>query len=269
MSSSLKAKVDELLHNQVTYVPVSESLIANAKVAYQELMNLLAPVAARTHFTRPGEIDADLGLLERRGAAGSDIKDFFHYAHDLSVHLRADLGEVFYTAKPHLVTMGLLYEELQKLSIQLAEGIDEHYAQYFSVRLVPAVSNAARSSLPYSTTTLRGLRYPAIVGPVGAKTHIDRSLFSIHCGDEGGHLRALNSEKGNVITPIKVPEGQVAIFRGVKMWLLSRGKYEPVWHNSTTVFGKPRLALVQFVQADVPGMYVHKAREVYETMNYK
>lgn len=252
-----------LFRDTSVMVPFSQTLIDDATGAYQELMRAFAPYGEKAQLIRSGELEPDLGFISRRGEAGKDHKDFFHFAHDLPLHLKGELDELEWQMKPQLEVMSRLYGELNQLSFQVAHELDERFGKYFSCSLEKEVRLSAKVSRPYSTTTLRGLYYPPIVGQRGAKTHIDRSLFTMHCGDEGGHLYARNHENGKRIVSISPGKGQVVIFSGVKMWFLSRRKLKPLWHYSDTFSGQSRLALVLFVQADVPGMRIHHARDAY------
>ncbi len=259
----MRHKASELLHHPVTYIPFDAGLIAEAKNAYRTLMEMFREFGV-AKFTRHGEIEADLGLISRDGKQGADFKVFFHFASDLGLHLIQKSPELADLVKPHMHVLRRLYDEVNTLAVNIARVIDEGHGRHFTRSLEEVVRQAAKPEQPYETTTLRGLYYPPVEGQTGARTHIDRSLFSVHFGDEGGQLMTCKHEKGKQHQAVNIPEGHVAMFRGVKLWLLSRRKFHPVWHCSTTVPGKPRLAMVQFIQAETPGFRVHKAKETYQ-----
>lgn len=246
-----KQSVAELLETGMCYVPIDEQLVADATDVFNELIDQMLVSEAHTKFAihRIGEDEPDLGLIYRSRQEGKDHKFFFHLAHDIELYLRAGQSELYHSYQQQLQSIWQLYKYLNLLSFELAGTVDDIEPGLFPGGLLNNILWCNMVSQPYAVPTLRGLFYPVAADQTGAKVHVDRNVFSIHLGDQGGSLIALDEkgEKKN-ITP---PAGTAAVFFGAKAAVLTAGRIRPLAHGSDMATGQSRKAWVQFIQADV------------------
>jgi len=254
--------VHNLIESGHMFVPVNSLLVQTASMAWKQIIARLEDFPEGFLVTRRGEPEADLGIIFRSGDGGGDYKYFFHLAHDLCAFMSPRQKALFAEFKPQLAVLDNLLKHLNDVAFQVARQLDLKCGHLFNKALLPIVKFSAKNSTPYATTTLRSLWYPPAQSQAGACPHIDRNLFSIHVGDEGGMLQAYANEQSEVASPICIPEAHAAVFFGVKAVYLSNGVVQPLWHGSTVEEGKDRLAMVHFVQADI-GFEVPKAVEAY------
>ena len=100
----------------------------------------------------------------------------------------------------------------------------------------------------YSANVMRLLSYPPQINSIVGKEHIDRGLFTIHLGDQGGKLLAIDNY-GNEVCVSPKP-GQVLIFFGVKCLWASKGKVRPLRHKAVSTPNHLREAVVTFWHTD-------------------
>ena len=253
--------VGTLLNQGQAFVAVDQTLVEDANGAMGETIQTLR-VGDRPQLVRPGEGDCDVGLVYRPGKSGFDHKYFFHLAPDFTT-LADDSGLSYTQLEKQLAVLERLYALLGSCAIALGQQIDDEFPDLFSGPLATNIQQCLLHQTAYSSTTLRGLWYPAGNNQHGAKKHIDCSFLSIHLGDKGGKLIGLKDEHDEVGEIISPEPGQALIFFGVKAFLASRGKIEPLWHYSTVDVGQDRKALVQFTHIDT-GSPVIDAKAVYD-----
>lgn len=244
MITALEGTARSLVFGRTTFVPVDQTLVDDALGATQRL--IVAPDHTQWSLVRPHEEESDVGLVYREGKNGSDHKYFFHYAHDLTT-IAWSAGLNVHAVKAELDVLARLYSELNRMALTIGASLEEEFPGIFRGQLVSELKRSMTESHPFGTTTLRGLFYPTDENQKGAKTHLDRSLFTIHLGDEGGALWAARDEAdtgGRIISP---PKGSALVFCGVKVLALTRGRVRPLWHRSSVEVGKDRKALVHFV----------------------
>jgi isopenicillin N synthase-like dioxygenase len=258
-----KASLDHLINQGYMFFEVDLELVQAGMSAWKRLIAMKKDLVRGLPIVRKGEPEADLGLIVRPGAEGGDYKYFFHLAHDFFIYMSGTQKMQLASLEQEFKALEQLRKYLNKLAFQIAERLDAEYEDLFGDLLLPAVQDGTSFSVPYATTTLRSLWYPPALRQTGAGIHIDRSLFTIHLGDEGGLLLGHDNERGDGTRVITPPKGYVAVFFGVKALYLSDGKIQPLWHSSTVEEGKDRFAMVHFVQASI-GFEVRQAKEAYK-----
>jgi isopenicillin N synthase-like dioxygenase len=259
---TLSVSVDQLIAMGHAFVEVDNVLLKNAKTAWKQVVPELGLWPEGFPITRRGEREPDLGLIFRPGKGEGDYKYFLHTAHDLCLYMSQFQKKLFSEYEQQFLALDALRRHLDDVALQLTRQLDTRYGQYFCKPLSPSVQMCAKNSKPYATTTLRSLWYPAAETQEGAMLHIDRDVLTIHVGDEGGSLIACDNQNGDNQHTLSPPESHAVVFFGVKVLYLSDGKIQPLWHGSTVEEGNDRLAMVQFVQADV-GFEVENAKQVY------
>lgn len=257
-----KLPVHQLINNGYMFIPIDSVKVDAAKAVWKWIMDKEKNSLEGVPITRRGEPESDLGHIIRAGDEGGDKKHFLHIAHDLCLYMTPFQRREFRLYEQEYLVLEDLRKHLNQVAFAVAQALDQEYEDTFVEPLLSKVKRSTDTSTPYATTTLRSLWYPPDPDQTGAGNHIDRNLFSIHVGDSGGQL--LGFEGGEfgpefVITP---PPGYAVVFFGVKVLYLTDGRIMPLWHGSTVESGKPRTAMVQFVQADI-GFEVPRARDAY------
>lgn len=246
--------VRTLLSEGMVLVSVDQTLVDDALGACLELITMFQDDPGKCSYTRAGEYEPEVGLVYRPGKNGSDHKYFFHYSHDLQFPVEAT---------KQCGVLKKLYEMLGLLSLTIGQQLDDEYSELFSSPLAPNILQCLLQSLPYSTTTLRGLWYPNTVDRNGAKAHIDRSFITAHLGDEGGNLWAILNPDDEQGVPVSPPKGKALLFFGVKALHVSGGRLKPLRHRSTVEQDGDRKALVQFTHLDV-NVLVSDAKKAHD-----
>ena len=243
--------------------PVDQSLVEPARTGFKQFLKRRDEKGNHADWLlcRPGEStdDPDLGLIQR-GGGEYDVKSFFH--HDISLIERLQLeglltnqmniecltdDEKFLAANEHLLNA------LGYFGHSLAAGLDEMYQLGCADRYMECLKRVQ----PYSTTILRSLFYPDGPEQTGAKAHVDRSFLTIHLGDEGGKLQALDAQGSWM--DISPPEGYAIAFFGVKALWVTQGQKSPLRHRSVTIPGQDRFAFVNFGHVALRNYYVRDA----------
>jgi hypothetical protein len=257
----LRPYVELLVHEGFTTVParihnVSVSKIDAANAASQEIIRYLATVTDQTAVRRPGEQEAEVGLVHRTPTDGKDIKYFLHIAHDLSTllgqapALQAHLRQF----SEHLQLLLEVYDELTVFTAQVLALVSQRVSTLMTLRptVLERFNLSCTTSLPEATTTLRSLLYQAAEQHSGARGHFDRSLITVHLGDRGGRLfghRSLTAGKACDISP---DSGELVLFWGVKALEISHGVLTPLWHSASAAADEDRQALVLFGHIATP-----------------
>ena len=216
---------------------------------------------AQRAFMRCGEDELDMGLIRRDGTEGTDNKFFLHYTHDLLVAGAPGLrGET-------MPALAALMEHNVAAVQEILRVLCSKYSEHFPADIIDKFAGTVDCPLPYCAPTIRALLYQSLGETLaqGAKTHLDRSFITLHMGDEGGQLLAYRDEYGNGEQVISPPPGQVVVFFGVKVYALTKGAIEPLWHGSRTEPGADRKALVQFNHVPI-GKPVTDARTTYRQL---
>lgn len=253
--------VTPLLDRGYTFIPVPESLVQPAKIEYRQLIDRFQELpAAERAFARPGEAEAELGLIRRDGQAGKDRKWFVHYAVDWDALVTGPM-----TDHPTLA-LAALYQHVNELGASICSALLAARPELFAADVATSLQQAGSRAVSGGTNTLRGLYYPAATADAkpqtGAKGHFDRSFLTVHLGDEGGDLYAHESAETTEGVRVSPVAGQALVFFGVKAAIASNGQIEPLFHSSRTNPGEDRTALVQFLHADV-GVVVDDAAAAY------
>lgn len=230
--------------------------IARAIDSSQALIQIMTRLDCPTKFTRAGEHEAEVGLVHRAPKEGKDIKYFFHLAHDLRLLIKT-VPELESRLKPHRQHIAALEALYYDLFYFLKVVVLHTQLAVFALRelrpsLAEQFSKTFTESLPDSTSTLRGLWYPASESHRGARGHFDRSFITAHLGDRGGSLfghREMGTGQAFDISP---ETGQILLFWGVKALIHSQGALKPLWHSATTRPDEDRQALVLFGHIDLP-----------------
>lgn len=255
-----------LIHEQIAYLPIGQGLVDDANAAMQTIISAQREQASQWSFIRPGEDDADIGLVYRPKRTKGDHKYFFHFAHDYAKVVK-EARQCTRHLTHELLLVDRLYSFLNGKALALAAQFDEDYRELFpdAPLLQKRVLQSIVSPSAYSTTTLRGLWYPNDPQQNGAGEHFDRSLFTFHLGDTGGALCAPLSGRSAESVSISPPPGKLLVFFGVKALCLSGGHLKPLRHASTVEPGQDRQALVHFVhvRTDVP---VKNAQETHDSI---
>lgn len=249
----------ELVHQGWTHYKVDQSLIDDANAEVQCIINTFKTFPAEEReLVRPGEKEADIGLIRKHGKNGSDDKFFFHYSCD------------FFQSGSRLRSfptpaLSRLYDCNRRAAVTITSHLSDSYPELFSPGLSDSLWQGATQSIAYGTSALRGLYYPQTVGAPkvqGAQKHVDRGFVTQHQGDAGGELIAFGDELDEVGSPVSPGKGETLVFFGVKVLYVTGGKIKPLWHGSRTKLGVDRRALVQFEHVDV-GFAVTNAAEAY------
>jgi hypothetical protein len=216
----------------------------------------MAQFDCQTALLRAGESEPELGLVHRTPKDGKDIKYFFHLAHDLRVLIKT-VPELAIQLKPyqhHIAALEALYYDVYFfLNVVLLHAkLEVKALRQLRPDIIHRFNKSFTASLPDSTSTLRGLWYPASQAHQGARGHFDRSFITAHLGDRGGSLlghREIGSGQAFDVSP---KTGQILLFWGVKALMLSQGTLMPLWHSATTRPDEDRQALVLFGHIDLP-----------------
>jgi hypothetical protein len=254
--------VRHLIESGYMFIPIDTSLVDAAVSAWKRLILDMRDLTEGFPVVRTGEPEPDLGLVVRPPDTGGDYKYFFHLAHDFCFYMTPMQKKEFGQYLAEFTALDTLRKHLNDVAFKIGNHLDTEYQHVFTERLLPNLRSCTRFSRPYATTTLRTLWYPPAPNQVGASIHIDRNLFSIHVGDEGGTLFAYDTELGANPRSILPSPGYAVVFFGVKALYLSDGRVQPLWHGSTIEGGVDRLAMVQFMQADI-GMETPRAKEAF------
>lgn len=260
---NLSTSVRQLIDEGHMFIEVNDSLVQAALVAWQRLIAQFKDLPEGFLITRKGERESDLGLIFRLGGVGYDYKYFFHLAHDFCNFMSQLEKQQFGAYEEEFHVIEALRKHLNEVAFQIASKLDDKHSHLFLETLLPNLRTCTRCSTPYATTTLRSLWYPPAPTQKGARVHIDRCFFAVHVGDSGGALFGYDNEQGENARPVSPPLGHAVVFFGVKALYLSDGRVSPLWHGSTVDEGRDRLAMVQFVQADI-GFEVPKASDAYK-----
>lgn len=260
--SDLSASVRSLIESGHAFIKIDDVLVKEAVFAWKQLQSELLRWPEGFPVIRHGEPEPDLGLIVRPPKEGSDYKYFLHVAHDLYLWMTEEMKLELLGYKQHFIALDRLRNHLNEVALQIGKCLDEEWSELFSQELSANIRSCAKESRPYATTTLRSLWYPSAPFQSGARIHIDRNLLSLHLGDEGGALFGYENEAGDGKVSITPPPGYATVFLGVKALYLSQGRLKPFWHGSTVDEGGSRLAMVQFVQADI-GFEISDAKKAY------
>ncbi len=258
MNSLYSQATDDLLSNGYAFVPVDAVTVSNAMGATRMLMDSIGE-DDRWTLTRSGELEPDVGFIRKSKSDGFDEKAYFHFARDLPLLLEFAGVRESVQQKACLQMVELLHRELRDLALAMIDELERR-------SLVEPDSNNSmlktfRLTDPYNTSVLRYLQYPDTKNQTGAKDHYDKGFFSIHLGDDGGRLYALDqSDRWIGVSP---PPGMALVFFGVKALYASNGTLLPLRHKSVTVPGKVRTAMVMFAHADV-GHQVVSAQDSHD-----
>jgi hypothetical protein len=230
--------------------------IARAIDSSQALIEAMAQFDCQTALLRYGEREPELGLVHRTPDDGKDIKYFLHLAHDLRFLIKT-VPELEIKLRPHrhhiAVLEALYYDVYFFLNVVLLHAKLEVLAlRQLTPDLIERFNKSFTESLPDSTSTLRGLWYPASQAHQGARGHFDRSFITAHLGDRGGSLLGHREMGLGQAFDISPKFGQILLFWGVKALMLSQGTLMPLWHSATTRPDEDRQALVLFGHVEIP-----------------
>ena len=253
MSQNIEDLVGELSEKGFGYIPIDSQKINEAKDAARCFIESLVHVHGGWKFTRPGEHEPDVGVIDK---AGKDIKTYFHSAHDLGF-LKGNKPATSQQIECLRVMDGCRYL-LETLGLDIAACLA---GELGLPNLKQLVRESAKLSSAYNVSTLRLLSYPDVSDQKGARAHYDRSFLTMHLGDSGGSLLIQN--KAGMWEYASPPQGSALVFFGVKILELTNGKFEPILHKSTTARGKERTAAVMFIHTDI-GRQVSDAEAEYK-----
>ncbi|MCA9354636.1 MAG: hypothetical protein KC877_03905 [Candidatus Kaiserbacteria bacterium] len=250
----------ELWENGWAMFPIEQARVEQVKASFPDFVarRVRLDDVDQWHVQLSGESEADVGLVVRNGG-NHDRKWFFHSNPALNAAIKLDKIKPQPDDYRFLVLHDSLRSYAAGLGAQIMDALDELYG------LGAAASYRAclQQTMPYSTATLRSLYYPSGVEQTGAKVHVDRSLLTIHFGDEGGQLLACKGPGDTVHQAVSPPPGFALVFFGVKILWVSRGEKQPLWHLSTTQSGQDRLAHVHFGHVDILDYLVPDAKNAY------
>lgn len=264
MSTTIHDVVNKLVTRGYVQVPfevhrIPEELISTASDTMASFIRQSRQFDERFTITRRGESEPDMLLVHRGAAEGKDHKSFVHYSHDIPTTLQKEiLGRV-----PTWVSLQTLETELNRFIESVCFVLEARYPSLFGASLVPLFRNSVTRSIPYSTTTLRGVFYPPSLEQKGAKAHFDRSFLTAHLGDQGGNLYAHHALQRGSSVSVSPRTGEILLFWGVKAFILSRGRVVPLFHSASTLQYRERRALVRFNHVTV-GKKVIDARTHYD-----
>lgn len=250
----------DLIENGYAFVPIDTVLVNNGMGATRKLLGTISD-NKRWTLTRDGEHEADVGHITKRYTEGYDEKTYFHFALDLPLLL--DNAGVRESAqqKACLQIVEQLHMGLRSIALNIVTALQAPEHKLLCLATDGLMRNTFRLNEPYNTSVLRYLEYPDVNHQTGAREHYDKSLLSIHLGDKGGELYALDrSDEWVAISP---PPGMAVVFFGVKILYATKGKLLPLKHKSTTVPGRMRTAMVMFTHADV-GHQVIDSQKSYD-----
>lgn len=245
----------QLWEDGMTVFPLDETLVEPARTGFKHF--LLRRAQAGDHrewsLARDGEEEFDLGLVQRQGGK-YDVKSFFH--HDS--HLEQQLAKQQMPTDPADATFlqhnARLLHHVSQCGRHLTAALDELY----TLHCHRPYERCLQHLQPYSVTTLRSLYYPDGPTQTGAKAHIDRSFLTIHLGDQGGKLQALQDD--GTWMDISPAAGFAVAFFGVKVLWQTNGKKTPLRHRSVTFPGQDRFAFVHFGHVPTSGYQVTDAQ---------
>jgi hypothetical protein len=123
----------------------------------------------------------------------------------------------------------MLYWHVVEQVIPVMQALDTLYQLGVTRHFMSSCTEA----VPYGTTVLRSLYYPAGDQQVGAVPHLDRGFITAHLGDVGGQLLAYSGKDGAGEVVVSPKPGEMLLFWGVKILWVSGGKIQPLWHGST------------------------------------
>ena len=235
--------VHALVNTGYAYVTPSASnvpvyLVEAASEAMQWLIKYYEELGINP-ITRVGENEPDILLIQRKVEEQKDVKSFFHFSHDAP--WPADV-----MALSRFRTLSLLHDSINALIARVLDAMQKEYPRLFMQDVLPLFRQSTMQSLPYSTTTLRGLAYPP---GRSARMHFDRGFITAHCGDKGGFL--VQQRPGGQPEAVSPPPGHLLLFWGVKAAWVSKGLLKPMFHGSESSDNMMRSAMVQFCHIDI------------------
>lgn len=242
----------------VAIFPIDTGLIESARTGFKEFVKRRDERGdhAQWSFSRPGEHEVDLGLIQRNGAE-YDTKSFLHHDHSYYMRLKKAKVAASSVDATFLMANQWLLDAVNRNGLELVKALDAQY----NINCADSYVACQKEVLPYSTTTLRSLYYPDGPHQTGAKAHIDRSFLTIHLGDEGGSLQIMQQD-GQWVN-ISPPDGFAVAFFGVKALWMTGGRKQPLKHRSITFPGSDRFAFVHFGHVVLPDYYVEEAQTAY------
>lgn len=238
----------ELLEQGYVRVPIpqeEQDLIGTLQEEYIAFLARRPTLGERREwsFMVPGEKESDEGILIRHGKNGGDHKFALHWR--ITTRSHVEDAELSFSAADRcfFAHHDQLFWMCAQQTRALARGLDAHGVFGFSVH--DALCNCYEGVSAYSAPVNRQLDYPPQEDEKRAGVHLDRSFITRHMGDSGGHLFASN-EAEDELENVSPHPGEVLYFFGVKAYILSQGKIEPLWHGSKAAPGERRLAIPHF-----------------------
>ncbi len=264
MSTTARDVVNELVTRGYVRVPfevhrIPEELIRTVSDTMASVIKQSRQFDERFTLTRRGESEPDMLLVHRGVAEGKDHKSFVHYSHDIPISLQKEIIERI----PTWVSLSRLQLELNRFVERICAVLETEHSSLFGAQLSPLFRRSVTRSIPYSTTTLRGVFYPPSLEQKGAKAHFDRSFLTAHLGDQGGNLYAHHALQRGSSVSVSPRTGEILLFWGVKAFMLSQGRVVPLYHSASTLQYRERRALVRFNHLTV-GKKVIDARTHYD-----
>jgi hypothetical protein len=255
---------EELWATGLTVFPIDESVVEPARTGFKSFLTRRQEKDDGRNWSiqRGGENEYDIGLVQRNGD-GHDVKSFFHHDHTLKQRL-LNAGQFTDEADTQFLLQNLaLLKHVNEVGRLLTRALDT----CFHLNCAKQYELCQRSTLPYSTTTLRGLHYADGPNQTGAQSHFDRSFVTIHLGDQGGTLQTQTVDEQWV--DISPPPGFALAFFGLKARWVTNDRKGPLRHRSITIPGRDRFAFVHFGHVPVKSHYVQDAaqsNEAFEVM---
>lgn len=264
MSTTIREVVNELVSKGYVKVPlevhrIPDELIRTAIDTMSSVIKKSNHFDKRFTLTRRGESEPDMLLVHRHAEEGKDHKSFMHYSHDIPKQLQAEISRIV----PNWNTLQRLDIELNRFIENVCGVLEKEHKALFGIELSSRFRRSITRSMPYNTTTLRGVYYPPSLEQKGAKAHFDRCFITAHLGDQGGNLYAHHALQRGSSVSVSPKSGEILLFWGVKAFMLSRGAVVPLYHSASTLQYRERRALVRFNHLAV-GKKVVDARAYYD-----
>ncbi|HEU4677315.1 MAG TPA: 2OG-Fe(II) oxygenase family protein [Candidatus Paceibacterota bacterium] len=226
-----------------------------ARSCFAEVLEVFGAESLRRfqfeHERRPdGVREPDDGFLDwtRETELKKDRKFAFHYRPDLRKKMDAvrwkSGEEAKYCLSRLLNLSAAVYNHHSEIAMAVLTAVDA--LELMSVCFADELKKALVAPAPTSRSVVRFLYYPESSGNEKAKVHYDRSLLTLHSGDEGGSLFAVSNGHERVISP---RPGELLVFWGSKASRLATkhgAKLKALAHGARAREGEVRQAVVSF-----------------------
>ncbi len=197
--------------------------------------------------------DPDDGLIFKGDKSGEDSKWVFHHSKGLPKALSLR-GIPWCTVDQQFLTECQGYFNTSAwLSYVIARDLDRAFMSELggTFQFLKEWLQAQKKPARFSRDKLRLVDYIVKPGSVRrAQPHQDRSLFTLHFGQDGGSLYHCRDATGHDKVPLPSKPGYALLFFGVKAEHFTRGFCTALWHGADAAFGEERSIMTYFAHAN-------------------